>query len=432
MIDFSLPKAIEQQNKQLEMLAENLMRPYSRKMDEQEHEKPWDFINTTWQFTSMDIANKIAKLEKGLNGNGNGNGSKPNKDAAKSKSKGKNPTGSYLNMFFTIEMLSWGDAGIYLCIPGPALAGSAIEAVGTPEQKIRFLKRFGEGKPKWGGMAITEAHAGSDTSAIRTTARLDPKTNEWILNGQKIFVTNGLMAAEKSDGILVVWATLDPSAGRSGIKSFVVEANTPGMKVVKVEEKLGIRASDTAAIIFENCRIPYDNILGDPEIKTTQQSKGFQGVMRTFDASRPLVAASAIGIGRAALEFTKKALEKEGLTIRYTAPYHELTTIESDIMNMESQLKAAWLLTLRAIWMMEQKKPNPLEASMAKVKAGKAVTIITQKAIEILGPMGYSRDILLEKWMRDAKINDIFEGTGQINTLIVARRILGYSRTQLK
>jgi acyl-CoA dehydrogenase len=420
MIDFSIPEKLKQQNMQLKMVAEGLMRPYSRELDEKEHEKPWDYINATWQFTSAQTTAQMARLEKQLAGE------------EEEQKEDKKPRSIYINMIFMIEMLSWGDAGIYLCTPNSSLAGSAIEAVGTPEQKKRFLSRFAGGEPKWGAMAITEAHAGSDTSAIRTSARLDPETNEWVLNGEKIFVTNGLMAAEKSDGILVIWATLDPSAGRRGIKSFVVEANTPGMKVTKVEEKLGIRANDTASIVFEDCRIPYDNILGSPEIKDTRQTKGFKGVMKTFDASRPLVAAGAIGVGRAALEFTKKTLKKEGLTVRYTAPHYELTAIERDIMAMESQLKAAWLLTLRAAWMMDQKLPNTLEASMAKVKAGKAVTSVTQKAIEILGPLGYSRETLLEKWMRDAKINDIYEGTGQINTLIVARRILGYNRTQLK
>jgi acyl-CoA dehydrogenase len=421
MIEFSIPEKIAKQQTQIEMVSRHLMRPHSRYIDENEHEKPWDFINATWQFTSQQMAAQISRLEKRLAGEENG------------AAEQKNGAGdSYLATLFMIEQLSWGDAGIYLCLPFSGLAGSAIEAVGTPEQKLRFLKRFGEGEPKWGAMAITEPHAGSDTAAIRTTARLDPETNEWVLNGQKIFVTGGLMAAEKSDGILVVWATLDPSAGRRGIKSFVIEANTPGMKVVKVEDKLGIRASDTAAIVLEDCRVPYDNVLGDPEIAGKRQTKGFQGAMRTFDASRPYVAASALGIARAALEFTKEALEKEGIAIRYTAPRHQLTAVERDVMEMESLHKAAWLLTLRAGWMMEQKLPNPLEASMAKVKAGKAVTVITQKAVEILGPIGYSRDLLVEKWMRDAKINDIFEGTGQINTLIVARRILGYNREQLK
>jgi len=424
MIDFTVPEEIKQMTRQLEMVALNLMRPQARKLDEHEHEKPWDFINLTWQYTSQQVAKQMAKLEKQLAG-GAGDETAP---PAENDGSGS----GYLSTIFMIEMLSWGDAGMYLCLPISALAGSAIEAVGTPEQKLRFLKRFGLGKPKWGAMAITEPHAGSDTAAIRTTARLDPETNEWVLNGQKIFVTNGLMAAEKSDGILVVWATVDASAGRQGIKSFVVEANTPGMKVVKVEHKLGIRASDTAAIVFENCRIPYDNILGDPEIRDKRQTKGFQGVMKTFDASRPFVAASALGVARAALEFSKEMLAKEGLTVRYNAPRHELTAIERDVMEMESLHKAAWLLTLRASWMIEQKLPNSLEASMAKVKAGKAVTVITQKAVEILGPLGYSRDFLVEKWMRDAKINDLFEGTGQINTLIVARRILGYNREQLK
>ncbi len=420
MIDFSLSPKLEQQNMQMQMLAQGLMRPYSHDLDENEHEKPWDFINATWQVTSAQMAKQIARVEKQLAG----------EEVSKKKKSG--PSDTYINLAYQIEWLSWGDAGIYLCLPTAALASSAIEAVGTPEQNVRFLKRFSEGDPKWGGMAITEAHAGSDTAAIRTTAKLDPETNEWILNGEKIFVTNGLMAAEKSDGILVIWATVDPSAGRRGIKSFVVEANTPGMKVTKLEEKLGIRASDTAVIVFDDCRIPYDNILGSPEVHDKKKSKGFKGAMKTFDASRPLVAASAIGIGRAALEFTKEMLEKEGIKIRYNAPRHQMTAIERDIIEMESQLKAAWLLTLRASWMMDQKMANPTEASMAKVKAGKAVTIITQKAIEILGPLGYSRNYLVEKWMRDAKINDLFEGTGQINTLIVARRILGYNRTQLK
>jgi acyl-CoA dehydrogenase len=147
-------------------------------------------------------------------------------------------------------------------------------------------------------MAITEPGAGSDSAAITTTAVLDEETREWILNGEKIFVTQGKSAVEDSEGFVVVWATLDRKAGRAGIKSFVVDHHTPGMTVTKVEDKLGILASDTAAIVFEDCRIPYENLLGSAEVKT-----GFKGAMATFDATRPLVAASAIGIGRAAVEF---------------------------------------------------------------------------------------------------------------------------------
>ncbi len=330
-----------------------------------------------------------------------------------------------------IEMLSWGDAGIYLCLPGGALGGAAIEAVGTPEQKVRFLQRFAEGDiPAWGAMAMTEPGAGSDTSAIQTTATLDKETNQWVLNGEKIFCTNGKLALDESDGLVVVWASIDRSAGRAGMRPFVVEAGTPGVKVTKTEIKHGIRASDTASIVLDNARIPADNILGSPEVQR-EGGGGFKGAMATFDATRPLVSASALGIGRASLEFVKEKLAEEGIEIAYTLPYHKLTAIQRDVLEMEAQLKAAYLLTLRAITLLDQRQPNNLESAMCKAKAGKVVTLISQKAVELLGPMGYSREWLAEKWMRDAKINDIFEGTGQINTLIVARRILGYSSKEL-
>jgi acyl-CoA dehydrogenase len=201
------------------------------------------------------------------------------------------------------------------------------------------------------------------------------------------------------------------------------------MKVTKVEHKLGIRASDTASIFFEDCRIPLDNLLGTAEVKKT--TEGFKGVMATFDATRPAVAASAIGIGRASVEFVRETLDKEGIKIRYGVAPTKLTAIERDFMDMEANLQAARLLTWRASWMMDQGMLNNLEASMAKAKAGLAVTQVTQKAVELLGPLGYSRKYLLEKWMRDAKINDIFEGTQQINMMIIARRILGYSSKEL-
>jgi acyl-CoA dehydrogenase len=423
MIDFELPDQVQQQRGMFQQLAATVMRPISRELDENEHEKPWDFINNMWQVIQMQEAYELSKAEK--------------KAAAKAageqrEDRPRKPSSATMVTAHMIEALSWGDAALYLCIPGGQLGGEAIRAVGTLGQKKRFLKRFAEGKPKWGAMAITEPCCGSDTANIRATARLDEDTNEWVLNGEKIFVTSGLMAAQDSDGLVVVWASVDRSAGRAGIKSFVVEAGTPGMKVTKLEEKLGIRASDTASIVFEDCRIPYDNILGSAEVKKRDTTKGFKGVMKTFDASRPLVAASASGIARAAIEFVKEALAKEGIEIRYGLPYHKLTALERDVMEMEAQHKAAWLLTLRAVALLDQREFNALESSMCKVKAGKAVTLITQKAVEILGPLGYSREYLVEKWMRDGKINDLFEGTGQINLLIVARQILGYTRHQLK
>jgi acyl-CoA dehydrogenase len=214
------------------------------------------------------------------------------------------------------------------------------------------------------------------------------------------------------------------------MRPFVVEAGTPGLTLTKLEKKLGIRASDTALLVLEDCRVPLENLLGSAEVVT--EGKGFKGAMATFDATRPAVAASALGIARATLELVKQLLAEQGVTIPYGLPRTRLTAVQRDVVEMEAQWRAAWLLTTKAAWLMDQKVPNTLVASMCKIKAGDVVTRVTQKGVELLGPLGYSRKLLLEKWMRDAKINDIFEGTGQINRLIVARRILGYSRHELK
>jgi acyl-CoA dehydrogenase len=273
-------------------------------------------------------------------------------------------------------------------------------------------------------MAITEPGCGSDSSAIATTVELDEKTNEWVLNGEKIFVTGGMWC-----DAVVVWATLDRTLGKPAIKSFVVEKDRPGCTVTKLEHKLGIRASDTAAIYFDNCRIPHDNILGSPEI---QPEEGFAGVMQTFDNTRPIVAAQALGVARAALEYTKERLEQEGHTFPYDVPKHELTTVQLAVLDMEANLEAARLLTWRAANLGDRGIRNSLQASMCKAKAGRAATLVTQKCVELLGPVGYSKETLVEKWMRDSKITDLFEGTGQIQMLIIARNILGYSRSELK
>jgi acyl-CoA dehydrogenase len=408
MIDFELSPSIENTRQMIHMVAESSMRPIAREYDEREHEDPTEWHEMMWTVSQGSTA-----VEFG--------GSKKSKD-------GK-PSETHLTSSVSIEELSWGDAGLYLSIPNPGLGGAAVAAAGTPEQRQRFLARFREGKPKWAAMAITEPGCGSDSAAITTTAARDG--DYWVINGTKIFCTSGERALDKSEGFVVVWATVDKSAGRAGIKAFVVEHGTPGVTVTKVEDKLGIRASDTAAIVFENCRIPADNLLGNADVKR-DSSEGFKGVMATFDATRPAVAASALGIGRAAIDFVRDAFDKAGITIRYDAPSHKQTALERDFIDMEANLQAARLLTWRASWMMDRGMHNNLEASMAKAKAGLAVTQVTQKAVELLGPLGYSRKLLLEKWMRDAKINDIFEGTQQINLLIIARRILGYSSQELR
>ena len=408
MIEFEVPQAIAQERELLQQTAAGEMRGQGRYYDEHEHEIPWDYINSMWQ-----TAQASGRSYRG---------------GATNTDTGDGTNTAYQRMSFMVEMLSWGDAGLYLCTPGTGLGGAAVEATGTPEQKKKFLTRFSEKKPVWSCMAMTESHCGSDTAAIRTRAVKDG--NEWVINGHKIFVTCGHKALIDSQGFVVVWATIDPSAGRAGMRPFVVEANTPGMIVTKLEHKMGIRASDTAELIFDNCRVPAENLLGGEEIASRE--KGFKGAMATFDATRPLVAASALGIARATLDLVKELLAAEGITIPYGIPRTQLSAIQRDVLEMEAMIHAAWLLTLKATWLMDERKPNTLEASMCKVKAGEVVTQVTQKGVELLGPLGYSRQLLLEKLMRDAKINDLFEGTGQINRLVVARRILGYRSRDLK
>jgi acyl-CoA dehydrogenase len=414
MIEFEAPKPILQQSYVLKTVAENMMRPVSRYFDEHEHEIPWDYI--TFMHTAMKAT-----------GAGSLAPSEPKKDA-----EGKErPRIGYQMLAFMLEMLSWGDVGIYLDTPGGGLGAAAIEAAGNMDQKIKFLARYREEKPAFGAMAITEAGAGSDNSAIRTTAVLDKSTNEWVLNGEKIFVTCGQKSLEEGNGLVVVWATIDPSAGRAGIRSFVVEAGTPGVKVTKLEHKMGIRASDTASIVLQDCRVPFENILGSPEVEQ-KTTAGFKGAMATFDATRPLIGATAVGVARATLELLKELLSQQGIAVRYGLPRQKLTSLERDIIDMDVMLRSAWLLVIKAVWMADNRKSNAKEASMAKVRGGDVVTKITQKAVELMGPLGYSRDLLLEKWFRDAKISDIYEGTGQINRLIVARNILGYKGSELR
>ncbi len=416
MISFELPEKVTNELQLVKMVAEQIMRAKSRYYDENEHERPWDYINVMWQVLVGQNKRQYERMTSG------------------EKYERKGPGTAIVRLASVVEQLSWGDAGQYLSTPDAALGGAAVEAVGTMEQKARFLKKFTSGDPKWGAMAMTESGAGSDTSAIRTTALLDEETNEWVVNGEKIFCTSASLALDESDGFVVFWATVDPSAGRAGIKSFVVEPDTPGVTIAKKEDKLGIRASDTSSIVFEDARLPFDNILGSPEVQRfdKKKTKGFKGAMRTFDASRPIVAASAMGVARASLEFVKERLAEEGIELDYRKAPHDLSAVERDLMEMEAKHKAAWLLTLRAASMMDHGQSNRLEASMCKAYSGEVATWITQKAVELLGPLGYSREFRVEKWMRDAKINDIFEGTKQINQLIVARSILGYTRRELK
>ena len=315
---------------------------------------------------------------------------------------------------------TWGDYSVRMRRGKGGLGNAALRAAGTPEQQ-----------EQWGGltlaMAITEPGCGSDPSRVSTTAVLDEATNEWVLNGEKIFVTTGC----RSQGA-VVWATVDKSAGRAGIKSFLVEKGAPGFIVSGKEKKLGIRADDTAAYVFDNCRIPRGNLLGGKEEIPKESSGGFRGVMKTFNMTRPAVAAIGLGMAEAALDFARDALAEAGITIEYGPGIAAQSAPAQRFLELEALYEAAMLTVLRAAWLSDQGQPNNLESSICKAKAGAAVREITQGCIELVGPMGASREHLLEKWFRDVRITDIYEGTGEIQRLIIARNILGYGRDELK
>ena len=239
-IEFEAPKAVVQTQLVLKTVAEEMMRSRSRYFDEHEHEIPWDYIEFMHSAMRALSAGSLAPKEKG-NGHGE-NG----------EQKDKRPSIAYQMLASQIEMLSWGDVGMYLVTPGGGLGAAAVQAAGTPEQKAKFLERFTGEKPTLAAMCMTEAGAGSDTASIRTRAVLDESTNEWVLNGEKIFVTSGDKAFTEYEklgkGFIVVWASIDPLAGRAGMRAFVVEPGTPGVQIVKLEKKMGIRVSDTAAI----------------------------------------------------------------------------------------------------------------------------------------------------------------------------------------
>jgi acyl-CoA dehydrogenase len=322
-----------------------------------------------------------------------------------------------LGMLMTAAQ-TWGDYSVRLRRTTTGLGNSALRAAGTPEQQ-----------QKWGNltlaMAITEPGCGSDPSRVKTTATKDG--DHYVLNGEKIFVTTGCRA----DGV-VAWATVDPKAGRAGIKSFLVLKGTPGFTVVRKEKKLGIRADDTAAYVFENCRVPRENLLGGDETVAKEGSGGFRGVMKTFNMTRPMVAAIGLGISQAALDFTREQLEQAGIDVKYGASAASQSALAQKFLELEAMQEAAMLTVMRAAWLADRQESNNLESSIAKAKGGSTVRLVTQGCIEILGPLGVSREHLLEKWFRDVRITDIYEGTGQIQNLIIARTILGYSRNELR
>ena len=410
MINLETPKKFRLFVQQANQVADNFLRSNSRKYDLAEHDYPKE----------LDL---LASLIDGMSDSGQSQGAgatgvrrdEDEDEDEDSIKKGKVKNGTNMSSVLSVIEMCWGDVGLLLSMPRQGLGNSAIASVATDEQLERF-------KGTWAAMAITEPSFGSDSAAITTTAVKDG--DHYVLNGEKIFVTSG----ERADSV-VVWATLDKSLGRAAIKSFVVSKDTPGIRVERLEHKLGIRSSDTAVIVLENCRVPAENLLGSPEIDTKQ---GFAGAMATFDNTRPLVAAMAVGCARASLEVIRDLIEESGVTIDYDRPAQVQPHAAATFLQMEADWEAALLLTLAAAWMADNREPNSMEASMAKAKAGRVGNDITLRCVELAGTLGYSETEMLEKWSRDSKILDIFEGTQQIQQLIVARRLLNLTSTELR
>jgi acyl-CoA dehydrogenase len=407
MINLEIPKKFGPLVTQSHQVATEIFRPNSRKYDTAEHEYPKELDMLAALIDGMNESGALGGAGAGTVGGGANGASVP-------KENGNRNASNMASLLGLIE-LCWGDVGLLLAMPRQGLGQAAIAAVANEEQ----LKRFGG---KWAAMAITEPEAGSDSAAIRTTAKLDG--DEYVLNGEKIYVTSG----DRAD-LIVVWATLDRSQGRPAIKSFVVERDNPGLKLDRLEHKLGIRASDTANFFLEDCRVPKENLLGSPDIDAKQ---GFAGVMQTFDNTRPLVAGMAVGVARACLEATREHLRQAGIEIDYDLPTYSQSAAAAEFIAMEADWEAARLLTLQAAWMADNKQPNSLQASMAKAKAGRMGTDVALRCVALCGAAGFGEGELLEKWARDAKILDLFEGTQQIQLLIIARLLLGKSSSELK
>jgi acyl-CoA dehydrogenase len=320
------------------------------------------------------------------------------------------------------EELHWGCAGIALAISGGSLAAAGIASSGTPEQIGRWVPEcFGVGDEiKLGAYAVTEAGAGSDVRSLRTTAKQDG--DEWVLNGTKVFITNGGIA-----DVTVVVATVDPELGHRGQASFVVPKGTPGLSMGKKESKLGIRASQTSEVVLEDCRLPMEYLLGGYDklqrklerARSGQSTGRSSGALATFEITRPLVGASALGIAQAAYEWTLEYLEEKS---ENGVPVLEQQRVQQVLADVATEIESARLLVWRASWMGRNGVPmTGGQGSMSKLKAGDVTMWATSALMDLVGPYAQTTDCPLEKWFRDAKIYQIFEGTAQVQRLVISR-----------
>ena len=400
MGDFSLDLNEDQLQiqKWVHDFAEGVIRPAAHEWDERE-ETPWPIIQEaaqiglySWEF----VANAFA-----------------------------DPLG--LTFALASEELTWGDAGIAMAILGSTLAVSGIAGNGTPEQIAEWVPQcFGTPeKIQLGAFAVSEPDAGSDVSSLRTRAVYDEAKDEWVLNGTKTWITNGGIA-----DVHVIVAAVEPELKARGHASFVVPPNTPGLRMGQKFQKHGIRASHTAEVLLDECRVPGSCLLGGKEKLDDRLAKAREGkstrvqaAMATFEASRPLVGAQALGIARAAYEY---ALDYAKERQQFGRPIIENQAIAFRLADMKMEIDAARLLVWRACWMAASKKPflNG-EGSMSKLKAGEVAVWVTEQASQILGGYGYVRENPVERWHRDSKIYTIFEGTSEIQRLVIARNISG-------
>ncbi|MGY6501274.1 MAG: acyl-CoA dehydrogenase family protein [Acidimicrobiales bacterium] len=334
------------------------------------------------------------------------------------------PTG--LTMPVALEEMFWGDAGIGLSIMGSGLAAAGIASSGTSEQVLEWVPQcYGDADDvKLGAFCSSEADAGSDVAAMRTRAVYDEATDEWVLNGTKTWITNGGIA-----DIHVVVAVVDPELKSKGHASFIVPPNTPGLSQGQKFVKHGIRASHTAEVVLEDVRIPGRCLLGgkeklDERLARVREGKpgNAQAAMQTFEATRPAVGAQAVGIARAAYEYS---LEYAKERVQFGRPIIQNQSIAFMLADMATEIDAARMLVWRAAWLGKQRQFKNAEGSMAKLKAGRVAVWTTERAMQVLGGYGYVSDYPVERFHRDAKIYDIFEGTEQIQQLVIARAISG-------
>jgi acyl-CoA dehydrogenase len=392
-MDFTLNEEQREHRDNVRRFSREVIRPVARKHDEEET-IPWAVIQEArrWGLQGLEHMQRM----------------------------GADPDGQF--GVITAEELHWGCAGIALAIQGSGLAAAGIAASGTPEQIAEWVPQcFGSADQiQLGAYAVTEPQAGSDVKSLRTTAKLDG--DDWVLNGNKVFITNGGIA-----DVHVVVATVDPELGHRGQASFVIGTGTPGLRQGKKESKLGIRASHTAEVILEDCRIPVENLLGGMDKLTKKlerarsgQKAGSSNALATFEMTRPIVGASALGIAQAAYEWTLAYLGDQ--TVDGGKPALEEQRIQQVLADVATEIDASRLLVQRAAWMGRNGIPmTGGQGSMSKLKAGDVTMWATTTLMELVGPYAQTAECPLEKWFRDAKIYQLFEGTAQVQRLVISR-----------